>query len=151
MTPFSVGLPLCPSVTSVVKIFLNHRGHRVSQGKPRTYVYQELLRTSGKRQQGNIPRLLDRSRQTALVRHAHAGQASWRDLAAFRYELRQQTHIFVIDRLDLLDAELANFFAPEVLTAAFPRTARAPAGTRTAWPAALGAITATTLRPTLAA
>jgi hypothetical protein len=77
------------------------------------------------------------------VRRAYAGQASRSDLAAFRHELRQQTHIFVIDRFDLLDAELANLLAPEKLAAAFAGTTRASARTRTARrTAALGTITA---------
>ena len=107
-----------------------------------------LLRASGERQQSDVARLLDGPRQTALVRRAHAGQASRSDLAAFRHELRQQTHIFVIDRFDLLDAELANFFAPEKLAAAFARTTGASAGTRTARTAA---IAATALRTAVAA
>jgi hypothetical protein len=69
---------------------------------------------------------------------AYSGQAPRRDLAAFRYELRQQTHIFVIDGFDLFDAELANLLAPEKLSAAaFARTARASAWTRAAWWAAV--------------
>src|SRR3984893_7242791 len=112
---------------------------------------KNLLRTSRKRQQCDIARLLDSPRQTALVRHTHAGQASRSDLAAFSHELRQEPHIFVVDRLDLLDAELAHLFAPEVLAAAFAGTTGASAGTRTARTAALGALPATTLRATFAA
>src|ERR1700687_6322540 len=104
----------------------------------------KLLRASCERQQGDIARLLDGPRQTALVRRAHTGQASRSDLAAFRDELRQQTHIFVIDRFDLLDAELANLLAPEKLTPTFAGTAGASAGPRTAWrPTAPGTIAAT--------
>src|SRR5271170_5492973 len=92
-----------------------------------------LLRASGERQQSDISRLLDRSREAALVWRADASQASRCDLAAFRHELRQQTHILVIDRFDFLDAELANLLAPEKLASAFTRAARASAGTWTAW------------------
>src|SRR5208282_345665 len=110
----------------------------------------ELLRASSEGQQGDVARLLDRSGQTALVRRAHSGQASRSDLAALRYELRQQTHIFVIHGFDLLDAELANLLAPEEFAATFAGTASASAGTWTAWPAAVGTIAASTLRTTLA-
>jgi hypothetical protein len=48
-----------------------------------------LLRAPRERQQSDISRLLDRPRQTALVRRTHSGQASRSDLAAFRYELGQ--------------------------------------------------------------
>jgi hypothetical protein len=93
-----------------------------------------LLRTPGKRQQRNIASLLDGPRQTALMRRAHAGQASRGDLATLGHELRQQTHVFVIDRFNLLDAELANFFAPEIFAATFARSARtATRGPRAAW------------------
>src|SRR5271169_468 len=109
-----------------------------------------LLCPSRKRQQRDIARLLDRSRQAALVRRAHSGQASRSDLAAFRHELRQQPHVLVIDRFDLLDAELANFLAPEKLASAFAGTTRASARTRTARTAALGAIATATLRTAFA-
>lgn len=70
---------------------------------------------------------------------ANAGQASRRNLAAFGHELRQQTHIFVIDGFDFLDAELTNLFAPEKFAATFAGTAGASAGTWTAWTAAVTA------------
>jgi hypothetical protein len=111
----------------------------------------DLLRAPRERQQSDIARLLDRPRETALVRRAHSGQASRSDLAAFRHELRQQTYILVIDRFDLLDAELANFLAPEEFTATFTGASGASAGTWSAWrTAALGAIATTTLRTTFA-
>jgi len=109
-----------------------------------------LLRASGERQQGYIARLLDGPRQTALMRRAHAGQASRSDLAAFRHELRQQTDIFVIDRFDLFDAKLAHFLAPEEFTATFAGATGASASTRTSWPAAVGTITARAFRTTIA-
>ena len=113
-------------------------------------VYLNLLRAPGERQQSYVARLLDRSRQTALVRRAHSGQTSRRDLAAFRHELCQQTHIFVIDRFDLLDAELAILLASEEFSATFAGATGASARTRTAWPAALGAIATATLRAAFA-
>src|ERR1700691_2065737 len=103
-----------------------------------------LLHASGERQEGDVARLLDGPRQTALVRRAHAGQAPRSDFAALRDELRQQAHVFVIDRFDLLDAELANLFAAEKLAAAFAWTTGTSGGTRTAWSATL-TISAATL------
>jgi hypothetical protein len=119
-------------------------------GRPATILY--LLRASSKGQQSDISRLLNRPRQTALVRRADAGQPPRRDLPALGYELRQQTHIFIIDRFDLLDAELANFLAPEKLAAAFALTTGTSAWTRAAWrSAAVRAITPTSLRSAFAA
>ena len=105
-----------------------------------------LLCASRERQQCDIPCLLDGSRQTALMRSADTRQAAWRNLSALRDELRQQPHIFVIDRFDLLDAELANFLAPEKLAPTFAWSTRTSAWTRTArWTAAIRAVTTTTL------
>src|SRR5271166_5373470 len=85
------------------------------------------------------------------MRRAHASQASRSDFAALRHKLRQQTHIFIVDRLDLLDAELANFLAPEEFAAAaFAGTAWASCGTWTARSATLGTVTAGTFRPAFA-
>ena len=48
---------------------------------------------------------------------ANAGQSPRHDLSAFGDKLREQTNVFVIDSFDLLDAELANLLAPEILAA----------------------------------
>ncbi len=82
-----------------------------------------------KRQQGDVARLLDGIGQAALMRRAYAGQAARHDLAGFRYKLRKQPHILVVDTVDLLDAELANLLAPEEFPSAFARPSRASAGT----------------------
>src|SRR5580693_9030146 len=111
-----------------------------------------LLRAPSERQQCDIARLLDRPRQTALVRRAYAGQTARSDLAAFRDELRQQTHILVIDCFDLFDAELANLFAPEELAPALAWTARTATRTWSAGgTAAFGSVATTTLWTTFAA
>src|SRR5690349_14724607 len=95
-----------------------------------------------KRQQRDIPRLLDRRGKAALVRRANAGQPSWHDLAALRYELREQAHVLVIDGVDLLDAEFAHLFAAEVFASAFTSAAtRRPRSARTAMAASRGAVT----------
>jgi hypothetical protein len=105
----------------------------------------DLLCAPRERQQRDIARPFDRPRQTALMRRAHTGQAARRNLSALRDELRQQAHIFVINRLDLLDAKLTYFLAPEKLAAAFARTAWPSAWPRTA---RSSAITASALRTT---
>jgi hypothetical protein len=72
----------------------------------------------GKRQQSDVASLLDGAGEPALMRGAHSGQAPGHDLAALSNELLQQAHIAVGNRVDLLGAELADFFAPEELAAA---------------------------------
>src|SRR5712691_8887679 len=84
-----------------------------------------------KRQKRDIARLLDRSGKAALVRRAHSSQAPRHDLAALGDELRQQTHVFVVDRLNLLHAKFADLLAAEIFAATFPATARAASRTRT--------------------
>ena len=73
------------------------------------------LVAGGKRKQGNIPRLLDRTRQSALVRRAYARQPARHYLPALGHKLLQQTNIPVRDRVNLLRAELAHLLAPEKL------------------------------------
>ena len=90
-----------------------------------------LVRAAGERQQGDVARLLDCRRQTALVRRAYAGQAPGNDLAALGDEAGEQAHVLVIDGLDLLDAELANLLAAEKFAATFAASA-GTTGTRTA-------------------
>ena len=79
-----------------------------------------LRRAPGKGQQGDVARLLDGSRKPPLMRSADAGQPARNDLSALGDKLRKQSHIFVVDRFDFLDAEFADFFAAEKLAAAFP-------------------------------
>src|ERR1017187_4482519 len=83
-----------------------------------------LRRSSSKRQQSDVARLLDGRRQTVLVRGANAGQAPWHDLAALGDKLPEHAVILVVDVLEFLDAELANFLAPEKLAAATAFTGR---------------------------
>src|SRR5256885_5034757 len=77
-----------------------------------------LRRSSRKRQQSDIPCLLDRRRQTVLMRCADTSQAPRHNLSALRDKLPQQTVVLVVNVFDLLDAELAYFLAPEELAAA---------------------------------
>src|SRR5262249_28047427 len=103
---------------------------------------------SCKRQQRDVARLLDRQGKPPLVRRANARQTPGNDLSTLRDKLREQTNVLVVDVLDLLDAELADFLTPEILapalaatrttrTAARPRTARSRTMTLTALTLAL--------------
>jgi hypothetical protein len=89
----------------------------------------------GKWQQSNVAGPLNGRSQAALVRRAYSGQPAWDNLAPFRHKLAQQSHVFVIDVVNLLNAEFADLLAPEKLA-----TAIAAAGTtiraRTIWSAA---------------
>src|SRR5512146_2838002 len=75
--------------------------------------------TRRKRQQGDVARALDGGRKPALVRRAHAGQATGNDLAPLGHKLLQQAHVLVIDVVNFLDAELAHLLAAEKLAATF--------------------------------
>jgi hypothetical protein len=83
---------------------------------------------SGKRQQGDVPGLLDGAGKAALVLGANAGKAPGHDLAALGHEALQQTDIAIGDGVDLLSAELANLLATEKLAAAARATGRTAAG-----------------------
>jgi hypothetical protein len=94
-----------------------------------------LLCASGEGQQSDVASLLYCPRQSSLVRRANTGQTPRSDLPALRHELREETHVLVIDGFDLLDAKLANLLAPEVFASAFARTA-GTSGTWSSWWAA---------------
>ena len=83
-----------------------------------------------KRQQSDIPRLLDRRAQPSLMRRAHTRQPARYDLSTLGDELREQAHVFVIDRFNLLGAELAHFLAAEVFAAAGPTAFASPSRPR---------------------
>jgi hypothetical protein len=72
----------------------------------------------GKRQQGDVPGLLDGAGQAALVRSANAGEPPGHDLAALGHKPLQQPDIAVRNRINLLGTELADFLATEKLSAA---------------------------------
>src|SRR5215475_6847441 len=76
------------------------------------------LISCGEGQQGDVAGLLDRLRQTALVRRAHASQTARNDLAALNYKLLQQSNVAVRNRVDLFGAELADLLAAEELASA---------------------------------
>jgi hypothetical protein len=79
---------------------------------------RRILVPCGKRQQGDVPCLLDGAGQAALVRGANAGEPPGHDLAALGHKPLQQPDIAVRDRVNLLGAELAHLLAAEKLSAA---------------------------------
>jgi hypothetical protein len=85
----------------------------------------------GKRQQGDIPGLLDGAGQTALVRGANASETPGHNLAALSHKALQQADIAVGNRIDLLGAELADLLAAEELAASAgrPATTTGPSAT----------------------
>src|SRR5712672_3442581 len=99
------------------------------------------------RQQRDVPRLLDRSRDPPLVGSANPAQPPGDDLAALRHKLPQQAHVLVIDGVNLFDAELADFLAPEKFAAGIAATAARARTTR--WTAA-GIRTASAFTPLIA-
>jgi hypothetical protein len=87
--------------------------------------YRELfLVARRKRQQGDIPSLLDGASKTALVGGANAREPPRDNLAAFSHKPLQQANIAVRDRIDLLGAELANLLAAKELAATAGATRR---------------------------
>ena len=82
----------------------------------------------GKRQQGDVPGLLDGAGQAALVGGANASEPPGHNLAALGHKALQQPDIAVGDGVDLLGAELADLFAAEELSAAAGSAGRPAAG-----------------------
>jgi hypothetical protein len=78
---------------------------------------------AGEGQQGDVARALDGNAEPSLVTRADASHSARQNLAALLDKLSQDVRALVVDEVHLLDAELANFFLPEILTLAAPRTA----------------------------
>jgi hypothetical protein len=94
---------------------------------------------SGKRQQGNVPGLLDGACQAALVGCANAGEPPRHNLAALGHKPLQQPYIAVGDRVDLLGAEFADLLAAEELSAAAGSTGGPESGASASSQSAAGA------------
>jgi hypothetical protein len=77
------------------------------------------------------------------VRGTHTSQAAGNNLASLGDKLLQQAYVAVVDRIDLLHAELADLLAPEELPST-TGSARTTWSTST-WAAATGTITRWTL------
>src|SRR5580765_4260176 len=78
-------------------------------------VISSCLVARRERQKSDVARLLDRVGQTPLVRRAHAADPPRNNLPALGDKCVQHLDVFVVDVVDLLDAEPAHFLAPEVL------------------------------------
>jgi len=109
---------------------------------------------AGKRQQSDVAGALDGHAEPALMTRADPGHAARKNFAALLHELGKNVGALVVDEINLLDTELADFLlAEELALAARPssRTATRAAGTtRTAFTAS-AATTRTTFAATTAA
>src|SRR5262245_1584097 len=65
------------------------------------------------RNERDLPRPLERDLQLALVHRAGARDPARQNLAALRDERPEQLHVLVVDVVDLVRAELADFSTPE--------------------------------------
>ena len=74
----------------------------------RIAVDRRFANSQGEREQGDLPRALDRVREEALMPGAGAGRAARDDLAAVAHEAAQPLVHLVIDFGDVLDAEVAH-------------------------------------------
>jgi hypothetical protein len=101
---------------------------QISANSERPTLWLRTLVTSCKRQQSNVPSLLDGAGKAALVRGANASETPGNDLAALSDKPLQQANVAVRDGIDFLGAELADLLATEELAAA----ARATGGTGSA-------------------
>jgi hypothetical protein len=113
------------------------RRRHIRPGQSRAFQNDALV-PCRKRQQGDVPGLLDGAGQAALVRSADAGEAPGHDLAALRHKTLQQANVAVRDGVNLLRAELADLLAAEELSTT-ARSTRGPASRTALWTAAAGA------------
>jgi hypothetical protein len=79
---------------------------------------------AGEWKQRDVACAFDRLAKPALVTRAHTGHPARQNLAALLHELRQDVGALVVDKVHLLDAELADFFLAEILALAAARAAR---------------------------
>jgi len=82
-----------------------------------------------KRQQGDVARTLDGHAQPALVAGANSRHAPRKNLAALLDKLREDVRALIVDKIHLLDAELADFLLAEILALAAGTAAGAAAAT----------------------
>src|SRR4029077_16896808 len=79
------------------------------------FTYVPYLYGRRERHQRDVASLLDRFRQPPLMRCAYARDRPGRDLAALADEGADEPDVFVVDVVDLIDAESAQLLAPEIL------------------------------------
>jgi hypothetical protein len=89
-------------------------------------------------QQGDVASLFNSARESPLVLGTHTGETARNNLASLGDKLLQQPNIAVMDRVDLLHAELADLLAPEEL-------ASTTGSARTTWSTSTWAATAGTI------
>jgi hypothetical protein len=106
---------------------------------------------TGKRQQSDVASALDSDAEPALVTRANAGHAARKNLAALLHKLGKNVGALVVDQIDLLDTELADFlFAEKLALAAARSTGPSARTTRTTFTAST-TTTRTTFTATTAA
>jgi len=85
------------------------------------------LVASCKRQQSDVARLLDGTRQSTLMGGADAGKTPGYYLAPLGDKLLQQANIAIVDGIDFLDTEFADLLAAKELASAAAGAAGASA------------------------
>jgi hypothetical protein len=105
---------------------------------------------AGKRQQGDVARTLDGHAEPALVARANSGHAPRQNLAALLDKLREDVRALIVDKVHLLDAELADLLLAEILALA-AWTASGPARTTATWSAFAARTTVPASGPAMAA
>src|SRR6266550_3615319 len=83
-------------------------------------------RAARKRQQRDVARPLDGHAQPALMARTHARHPPRQNLSALLHELRKYVRALVVDKVHLLDAELAHLLLPEILALAPGPASRTP-------------------------
>src|SRR5579863_490815 len=86
------------------------------------------------RQERDVLRPLDGDRQPALMSRAGSRHPPRENLAAFLHERLKDLWLFVVDQINLVHAEAADFFLANVIALAAPMR---PSGPST-WPSAFG-------------
>src|SRR5579871_1367491 len=102
-------LVLCARCVLCVRVFRCllvrfHRTRRCRSG-----------RSAREGQERDVARALDGYAQPSLVPRANSGHTPRQDLSAFLDELRQNICALVIDQIDFLHTELADFLLAEIL------------------------------------
>lgn len=79
---------------------------------------------AGERQQRDVAGALDGFTEPTLMSRANASHASRQNLAALLHELRQDVGALVVDKIHLLNAELADLLLAKVLALTAARPSR---------------------------
>ena len=90
---------------------------------------------AGERQQSDVASALDRHTEPALMACAYSGHAAGQNFAAFLHKLGKNVSALVVDQINLLDTELADFLFAEKLPLAAGTSTRTSGTTRAAFTA----------------